>query len=42
MFSGWFSLPVTTVTGEATLEQILIIGLTVIVFALGFGSGNTR
>lgn len=39
---SWFNLPTSSITGTTELEMILAIGLAVIVFALGFNSGNTR
>lgn len=39
---GWVNLPTSTVTGEASLEYILAVGIVVIVFALGFQAGQQR
>jgi hypothetical protein len=40
--SSWFHLPTVGVTGSIELETILAIGFTILVFASGFNSGNTR
>ena len=40
--ASWFQLPTAGVTGSIELETILAIGFTVLVFAMGFNSGNTR
>lgn len=41
MVNGW-QLPTSGITGVLELEMILAIGLTVIVFGLGFMAGNQR
>jgi hypothetical protein len=41
MVTGW-QLSTVGITGDAPLEIILAVGVSVIVFALGFSSGNTR
>jgi hypothetical protein len=41
MVSGW-QLSTVGITGDASLELLIAVGLSVVVFALGFNSGNTR
>jgi hypothetical protein len=41
MVGGWL-LPTAGITGETSLELIVTIGLTVIVFGIGFIGGNQR
>lgn len=41
MVRGWV-LPTNGITGDTSLELLLAIGITVIVFGLGFMAGNQR